>query len=238
MRVVSYLHAPPPYWLYAAGLIFKMVIFMKNPAQPLGRPAHSLPIRIMHWVNVYALGCMMFSGWEIYNASPDLPFLFPQWATLGGWLGGALAWHLSAAWLLVINGGAYVLYGILSGHFKRNLQPPSPGAFLSDVRAAICLRLPHKIGHYNAVQRLFYGGVICILAIEVLTGLSIWKPVQFGGLVSLFGGFVLARNIHLAMMILIVGFIVVHLALVAIVPRTLVSMFKSVPSDQQEAHDA
>jgi thiosulfate reductase cytochrome b subunit len=237
MCVVHYCLAPPN-GSFAGKPVFKRVVFMKNPAQASMRPAHSLPVRIMHWVNVYALCCMLFSGWEIYNASPDLPFLFPQWATLGGWLGGALAWHLSAMWLLVINGAAYVLYGIFSGHFKRDLPPPSPKAFLRDMWAAVCLRLPHKTGHYNAVQRLLYGGVICILVIEVLTGLSIWKPVQFGGLVSLFGGFVLARNIHLAMMILIVGFIVVHLALVAIVPRTLVSMFKSVPSDPQEANDA
>ncbi|OSQ39925.1 thioredoxin reductase [Thalassospira mesophila] len=201
------------------------------------RPAHSLPLRIMHWVNVYAVCCMVFSGWEIYNASPDLPFSFPQWATLGGWLGGALAWHLSAVWLLVLNGVAYLLYGIFSGHLKRDLRPPSPRAFLRDFVAALRLRLPHKIGHYNAVQRLFYGGVICILIVEVLTGLSIWKPVQLGGLVSLFGGYVLARNIHLAMMILIVGFIVVHLVLVAIVPRTLVAMVKAVPSDPQETPD-
>ena len=68
------------------------------------RPAHPVAIRIMHWIGVYAMGCMIFSGWEIYNASPSLPFLFPRWAGLGGWLGGALAWHLSAMWLLFADG--------------------------------------------------------------------------------------------------------------------------------------
>ena len=50
------------------------------------RPAHPVAIRVMHWIGVYAMGCMIFSGWEIYNASPSLPFLFPAWAGLGGWL--------------------------------------------------------------------------------------------------------------------------------------------------------
>ena len=45
---------------------------------------HPLPVRLMHWVNAFAMVCMIMSGWQIYNASPLFPFTFPQWATLGG----------------------------------------------------------------------------------------------------------------------------------------------------------
>jgi thiosulfate reductase cytochrome b subunit len=69
--------------------------------------------------------------------------------------------------------------------------------------------------------------VILCLCLAVLTGLSIWKPVQLGWLTRLFGGYPLARNIHLAMMCCIVAFLAVHLVLVAIYPRTLVSMVTS-----------
>ena len=188
------------------------------------RPAHPLPIRIMHWVGVYAMGCMIFSGWEIYNASPSLPFLFPAWAGLGGWLGGALAWHLSAMWLLFVDGLAYLVYGLASGHFGRDLPPPRPAEVARDLSLAVKLRLRHRLGHYNAVQRLLYGAVGAALLLQVATGLAIWKPVQFGWLAGLFGGYPVARGIHLALMLGIVAFVVVHVALVIIHPRTLRSM--------------
>src|SRR5712671_6835132 len=87
--------------------------------------AHSLPIRIMHWIGAIAVICMILSGWQIYNASPLLPFTFPRWMTLGAWLGGGIAWHLSAMWVLFADGLAYLAYGILSGHFRRDILPPS-----------------------------------------------------------------------------------------------------------------
>ncbi len=195
--------------------------------------AHPLPVRIMHWIGVYAIGCMMLSGWEIYNASPSLPFQFPAWMTLGGWLAGAIAWHIGAMWLLFADGIAYLMYGIVSGHFRRDLRPPTPAAVGADLGRALRFRLPHRLGHYNAVQRLLYGGVIVILMLAVATGLSIWKPVQFGSLTALFGGYPVARGIHLTMMGLIAAFAIVHVALVAIYPRTLVSMVAGVPADPE-----
>ncbi|WP_216855963.1 hypothetical protein [Acidisphaera sp. S103] len=88
------------------------------------RPAHPVAIRVMHWIGVYAMGCMIFSGWELYNASPSLPFLFPAWTGLGGWLAGAPAWHLGAMWLLFADGIAYLVHGCASGHFWRNPERP------------------------------------------------------------------------------------------------------------------
>jgi thiosulfate reductase cytochrome b subunit len=187
----------------------------------------------MHWIGVYAIGCMLFSGLVIYNASPLLPFTFPRWAGLGGWLGGALAWHLSAMWLLFADGAAYLIYGFATGHFKRDLTPPGPRAFLHDFVGALKFRLGHRLGHYNAVQRLMYVGVIVVAIVAVSSGLSLWKPVQLGWLSGFYGGYPVARYVHFIAMCLIVAFILVHVVLVALFPRTLLSMVAGVPAEPE-----
>jgi len=197
--------------------------------------AHSLPVRIMHWIGAAAVICMILSGWQIYNASPLLPFTFPQWMTLGGWLGGGIAWHLSAMWVLFADGIAYLAYGFLSGHFRRDILPPRPTIILRDLVDALQFRLGHHLGSYNGVQRLLYMGVIIVICLAVVTGFSIWKPVQLGWLAGLFGGYPVARTIHLIMMALIIGFLIIHLALVILFPRTLVSMLAPVRSDPDNA---
>ena len=196
----------------------------KRSAAADQRSAHSAPVRIMHWIGAYAVICMILSGWQIYNASPILPFSFPRWMTLGGWLAGGIAWHLAAMWLLVIDGACYIAYGLLSGHFRRDMLPIGPRAVGRDVGAALRLRLAHRLGHYNAVQRLLYGGVIVLITLAALSGFAIWKPMQFAGLTALFGGYDTARVVHFVLMSLIVAFLIVHLALVALFPRTLLSM--------------
>jgi thiosulfate reductase cytochrome b subunit len=188
----------------------------------------------MHWIGVYAMACMILSGLVIYNASPILPFTFPRWAGLGGWLGGALAWHLSAMWLLFADGAAYLIYGFCSGHFRRDLRPQGFGALKRDVGAAVRFRLGHRIGHYNAVQRLLYVGLILVVIVAVTTGLSLWKPVQFGWLAGFYGGYPVARVIHFTTMSLIVAFVALHVTLVALYPRTLVSMIANVPTESEE----
>lgn len=207
-----------------------------TPQKPR-RAAHPWPVRMMHWIGAYAMACMIFSGWEIYNASPSLPFLFPRWTGLGGWLGGALAWHLSAMWLLFGDGLAYVIYGFASGHFRRDLRPPRLWALAQDVAAALRFRLKHRSGHYNAVQRLLYAGVLLAIILQVLTGLAIWKPVQFGWIAGLFGGYPVARGLHLAIMLGIVAFVLVHVLLVAIHPSTLKSMVVSLPAEVPERQE-
>jgi thiosulfate reductase cytochrome b subunit len=197
------------------------------------RPAHPLPVRIMHWIGATAVICMILSGWTIYNASPSLPFSFPPWTTLGGWLAAGIAWHLSAMWVLFADGVAYLSYAILSGHFRRDIRPVGPKAVLRDLGEAVRFRLDHRLGHYNAVQRLLYTGVIVVICLSVVTGLAIWKPVQLGWLTALFGGYPVARLIHLAMMTLIVGFLVIHLALVVLFPRTFISMLAPLQAEPE-----
>src|ERR1700742_928662 len=135
---------------------------MECPSEMQTKPrlAHTLIVRVLHWIGAFAIFCMISSGWQIYNASPILPFLFPQWMTLGGWLAGGIAWHLSAMWLLVADGVAYLIYGIVSGHFRRDFLPIGRRAVGHDLAQALRLRLEHRLGHYNAVQRLLYVGVI------------------------------------------------------------------------------
>ena len=185
---------------------------------------HPLVVRVTHWLNAVAIVCMIMSGWQIYNASPLFGFSFPRWATLGGWLGGAIAWHLAAMWLLVGSGLVYLAYGIAGRHFIRSFLPLSPGAVWRDLKEALSFRLVHKLGAYNAVQRLFYVVVLLLAVLAVLSGLGLWKPVQFQGMVGLAGGYEVVRRIHFVAMAGIVGFLVVHLALVAIVPSTLWAM--------------
>ena len=186
--------------------------------------AHPAIVRITHWVGAAAMIVMILSGWAIYNASPILPFVIPPAWTLGGWLGAGIAWHSSAMWGLMADGAVYLAWGVLSGHFRRDFLPVQPRAVLRDFGAALRFRLRHKLGTYNAVQRLLYVLVTVAAVLAVLTGLSIWKPVQLGWLTWVFGGYDLARRIHFALMSAIVAFTVVHVALVALVPSTLVSM--------------
>src|SRR6202023_2407315 len=87
---------------------------------------HPLVVRITHWTNAVSMTVMIGSGWHIYNASPLFPFVFPPWLTLGGWLGGALAWHFAAMWLLAGNLAIYLGYGLASGHIRHRLLPLRP----------------------------------------------------------------------------------------------------------------
>ena len=188
------------------------------------RPIHPLPLRIMHWLNAIAIVTLIGSGLEIYDASPFLPVTFPQWLTIGQWLGGAIAWHLAAIWLLVLNGISYLIWGTVSGHFRRKFFPLTPRAVLRDAWAALRFRLPHEVGVYNAVQRLLYLGVIGLGVLAVLSGLAVWKPVQLWFLSDLFGGFFDSRVVHFCAMAGISAFLLIHIALVALVPRVLPAM--------------
>jgi len=188
---------------------------------------HPVWVRIAHWINALAMLVMIGSGWEIYNASPLFPFTFPGAITLGGWLAGALLWHFAAMWVLAINGLVYLTLGLATGRFRRKLLPIRPGEVIADARAALTFKLSHDdISVYNSVQRLLYLGVILAGIVVVLSGLSIWKPVQLQELTALFGGYDVARYVHFFAMAVIVGFLLIHVLLALIVPKSLRAMVR------------
>jgi thiosulfate reductase cytochrome b subunit len=182
-------------------------------------------VRALHWTNAVAMVLMIMSGWQIYNASPLFGFSFPPSITLGGWLGGALLWHFAAMWLLMVNGLIYLALGIATGRFRKKLLPITPGGVISDTRAALTFKLRHDdLSKYNSVQKLLYAGIIVVGIVIVLSGLSIWKPVQLQWLTALFGGYDVARYVHFTCMAAIVAFMVVHVALALLVPKSLRAM--------------
>jgi thiosulfate reductase cytochrome b subunit len=192
---------------------------------------HPLPIRIMHWINAIAMIIMIMSGWAIYNDEVIFGRLhFPSWITLGAGPEGALQWHFLAMWILAANGLVYIVYGLTTNRFRRMLLPIRVAEVFAEVRAALALKLAHDdLTHYNAVQRVLYVGIILVVIVQVLSGLVIWKPVQFSELATLFHDFQTARLVHFLGMVAIVGFLLVHVALALIVPKTLIAMLTGGP---------
>lgn len=189
------------------------------------RPIHPIWMRVTHWINALAVLVLVTSGWRIYNAAPFFPFEIPDGITLGGWLGGAIQWHFAAMWLLVANGLVYLTLNIASGRLFNKFFPLSAAGIWRDALAALKGRLSHADPrHYNSVQRLAYLFVMLDILLITLSGLVLWKSVQFPVLRELLGGYEFARRIHFFAMAALVAFVAVHLVMVALVPRTLLTM--------------
>lgn len=189
---------------------------------------HPVWVRIFHWINAAAVIAMCLSGWQVYDASPIFKAIrFPASITLGGWLGGALLWHFAVMWILVANFVAYVVLNFFTGRLRTKLFPLSIRAIVGDLIAAVKGKLGHgDLSQYNAVQKFAYLAVIADIALLVVSGLAIWKPVQFPVLRTLMGGFDNARIVHFVAMSGLVGFFVVHVVMVALVPRSLLTMIR------------
>ena len=197
---------------------------------------HPIATRITHWLMALAIVVLIGSGWRIYNSSPIFGFTFPEWATPGGdvehalalhndpGVASAIAWHFAAMWLMAASYLGFMLWNIVSGHFRRDFLPVGPVSFWRDFSAAIRFKLDHRLGEYNVVQRVAYWGVLGSVAMMLLSGIAIWKPVQTYPLETLFGGFQGARVVHFLFMAAITLFIAIHVALVILVPKTFVAM--------------
>jgi thiosulfate reductase cytochrome b subunit len=195
------------------------------------RRLHPLPLRVMHWINAVAVFIMIGSGWKIYNDDVIFGLLhFPDWLVIGKWAQHGLQWHFFGMWIFVLNGAAYLAYGIATGRFRQKLFPISIREILTTVGDAMRFRLGHDdLTHYNAVQKILYLGVIAVGLMIVISGLALWKPVQFSALADLFGTFQTIRLVHFLCMAAIVGFVLVHVTLALLVPQSLLAMLNGGP---------
>ena len=147
--------------------------------------------------------------------------------TLGGWLGGALLWHFAVMWMLVAKFLVYLMLNVASGRLRRKLLPIGLRSLATDLVAALRGTLGHEdLTRYNAVQKFAYLAVIVDIALVILSGLAIWKSVQFPLPRMLMGGYDNARVVHFFAMSVLVAFFVVHVAMVALVPRSLLLMIR------------
>jgi thiosulfate reductase cytochrome b subunit len=195
------------------------------------RKLHPAAIRTMHWINAVAMILLIGSGWKIYNDEVLFGWLhFPDWITFGVYAQHALQWHFFAMWVLMVNGLCYLAYGFITGRFRRKLLPIWPSAVIADVKAALSFKLAHDdITHYNAVQKLLYTGIMLVIVAQVVTGWIIWKPIQLSELTALIGGFQVGRLLHFFGMAAIVLFLLVHVALALLVPKTIGAMVTGGP---------
>ena len=205
-----------------------------------GRRAQPLLIRLTHWLNVPLLLFMAGSGLQIFAAYPALgprgalyrwypwqEITPPQWVQFGGWLAGGRHWHFALGWLLVLNGVIYLLYMAARGEWRRRSFLPHRDARHAALMLAYYLRLRRAApapDFYNGLQRLDYSAIMVIALAEVLSGLALYKPVQLSWLGRLFGGYDSARAVHLCGLGLFALFTLVHLVLVALHPRAILTM--------------
>ncbi len=192
---------------------------------------HPWPVRLMHWTNAIAMIVMIMSGWGIYNDYVIVPGLhFSETFRLGTWASPSLLWHFAGMWLLAVNGLCYLLYGIVTGRLRERMLPIRFGELVQTVRDTLHFKIEHNdLTVYNAVQKLLYIVVILAGISQVVTGILIWKPIQFSAAVALVGGFQAVRLEHFLGMTVIVGFLIVHVALSLLVPQTLWAMLTGGP---------
>jgi thiosulfate reductase cytochrome b subunit len=185
-------------------------------------------VRVTHWINALAVVLMVMSGWRVYDASPIFPVLrFPAIITLGGWLGGALQWHFAIMWVLVANFLVYIGLNVASGRMRRKLLTISFGSLGTALLAVLRGTLEHKdLSSYNAVQKFAYLVVIVDTVVLILSGFTIWKSVQCPLLRMLMGGYDHARIVHFFAMSVLVAFFVMHIVMVAVVPRSLLLIIR------------
>ena len=202
------------------------------------RLLHPLSVRIMHWINAMVMFVMITSGWGIYDDDVIIRgFHFSPFWRLGDWAAWSLNWHFAGMWFFTINGLIYLIYGFASGRLREKLLPIRTAEILQTIVNTLHLKIAHDdITVYNAVQKLLYIVVILAGVSQVVTGLAIWKPIQFSVLVSLLGGFQTARVLHFVGMTVIVGFLIVHVALALLVPKTLLAMIAGGPRLAVRSH--
>ena len=208
---------------------------------------HPLAIRWSHWVNFPLLTIMIWSGMLIYWADPEYSFtifghtfihFFPVWFykffNIPHRLAEGMAFHFLFMWFFAVNGLLYVLYTVFSGEWRqlvpnRNSFKEAGLVLLHDLHIRKTLPPQDK---YNAAQRIAYTSIIVMGLGSLLTGLAIYKPVQFYWLTWLCGGYHLARIEHFILTIGYVLFFLIHITQVIIAGwnnfRSVISGFEIV----------
>lgn len=190
------------------------------------RSIHPLWLRLMHWANALAVIILIMSGLRIYNATRFMYGIrIPKELTLGGWLGGAIQWHFALMWLLVGNAVFYLAVNLVNGRLQRQFFPITPAGLWEDLKAFLRGKLSHAdIRQYNTIQKLAYLFAMLDIVVLILSGLVLWKSVQFGWLRDVMFGYEGARRVHFFAMAGMVGFIVVHVLMALAVPKTIKAM--------------
>ncbi len=189
---------------------------------------HPLAIRWFHWINFPVLAVMVWSGLLIYWANAvyrvgagkhtlfkmTIPERLYEKGHIAFRLGEGLSWHFFFMWIFAINGVLYVLYTIFSGEWRDLL--PDRRSLIEAVQVTLHdLHLRKEAPpqrKYNAAQRISYTAIVIMGLGSLLTGLAIYKPVQFAWLTFLFGGYQMSRFFHFWITIGYVAFFIVHVA--------------------------
>src|ERR1700740_3521708 len=187
---------------------------------------HPWAVRFCHWLNTVSLFVMAASGLRIFRAFPSFGPKIPERdllhvpgsLTLGGWLGGALQWHMTFAWIYVATGVFYFGYQILSGNYRQFLFVPKdlPGVWPMIRHYFFFGGNPAQTKIYNPLQKMAYTSAILLGLLSFLTGIVLFNPVQFSFLASLMGGFHWARVWHFGVLGALVLFVVGHLVMVVL----------------------
>jgi thiosulfate reductase cytochrome b subunit len=201
---------------------------------------------VTHWITTLCFFALLLSGIELVISHPrfywgetgtvlttplfQLPIPSSRATVPTGYKyvmpdenGWSRALHFEAAWILVLTGLLYVIFGLLSGHFRKNLLPSKSDLSWRTLLASFIkpLRLkrpsPPEAFSYNGLQRLSY-----IFVIFVLFPLVIWSGLAmslgfasaFPWSVTLLGGRQSARTIHFFVSLALVLFLFVHVAMV------------------------
>jgi len=199
----------------------------KNDEEPVQAVyEHPWVVRFTHWVNAIALFVMAGSGLQIFRAFPSFGAKIPQqdllnWPkafAIGGWLGGALQWHLTFMWIYIATGMFYLAYQIFSGNYRQVLFTRRDVAGVWPMVRHYFLFGPNPPARetYNPLQKLAYTSAISLGVLTALTGFAIWKPIQFSWLARPMGGFHLARVWHFVSMWAILLFVLGHLVMVVL----------------------
>jgi thiosulfate reductase cytochrome b subunit len=188
---------------------------------------HPAAIRWFHWINFPLLSIMIWSGLLIYWANDvyqigwgdiTLFHFFPQgfYDALGlnHRLSEGMAWHFLFMWLFAINGVCYVLYTFVSGEWRhlvpdRKTLREAIQVVLHDLHLS---KTPLPRQKFNGAQKIAYSSIIVMGFGSLVTGLAIWKSVQFGWLTTMLGGYAAARVEHFLLTLGYVLFFVVHIA--------------------------